>query len=179
MPRSLDLLRLEPRVDDNSSDQSHNRVDGLIDLFNSLPTRPKLVVEVGTYRGVAAETMLHFCDHLIAVDVWPPPVAYAKRDFEARMANELNVSYLRMYSVDAADLFRKLSIDLVYIDAAHDEASVAADIEAWMPKVKYGGWIAGHDYSDKIENGGVIRAVDSTLGKPKAVFSDTSWLVRI
>jgi hypothetical protein len=48
-------------------------------------------------------------------------------------------------SVDGAAKFSDGSLDFVFIDASHDEASVAADIDAWLPKVKAGGIIAGHD----------------------------------
>lgn len=54
---------------------------------------------------------------------------------------------LRMASVEAAKNFGDLSLDFVFIDAAHDYDSVSADIRAWLPKVKVGGMIAGHDHS--------------------------------
>lgn len=37
-------------------------------------------------------------------------------------------------------------MDFVFIDAAHDYESVKKDINAWLPKVKENGIIAGHDY---------------------------------
>ena len=36
-------------------------------------------------------------------------------------------------------------VDVVFLDASHDYDSVAADIRAWMPRVKPGGIIGGHD----------------------------------
>lgn len=49
-------------------------------------------------------------------------------------------------SVRTAALFDDRSMDFVFIDAAHDTASVLADIDAWLPKIAPGGVIAGDDY---------------------------------
>jgi predicted O-methyltransferase YrrM len=48
-------------------------------------------------------------------------------------------------SVSAASLIRDKSLDLVFIDADHGYDAVRQDILAWMPKVKSGGIICGHD----------------------------------
>lgn len=37
-------------------------------------------------------------------------------------------------------------LDLVYIDAIHDEFNVTRDIECWLPKIRTGGILCGHDY---------------------------------
>jgi hypothetical protein len=34
----------------------------------------------------------------------------------------------------------------VYIDANHTHEEVKKDIQAWLPKIKKGGIISGHDY---------------------------------
>jgi predicted O-methyltransferase YrrM len=48
-------------------------------------------------------------------------------------------------SVSAASLIRDKSLDLVFIEADHSYGAVRKDILAWMPKVKSGGIICGHD----------------------------------
>lgn len=65
---------------------------------------------------------------------------------------------------------------MVYIDADHNYEPVKADIRAWLPKVKPGGWITGHDYYWPFP--GVLRAVCEELGKPHFVTRDSSWAVR-
>ena len=53
------------------------------------------------------------------------------------------------------------SLDFVYLDSDHKYQSVKSEIEAWYPKVKVGGILAGHDYIERshIEEFGVIQAV--------------------
>ena len=63
-------------------------------------------------------------------------------------------------SVEAAKLYTDASLDFVFIDAAHDYDSVKADIQAWLPKIKPGGWIGGHDYT---WNEGIRRACHELL----------------
>ncbi len=53
---------------------------------------------------------------------------------------------VKMLSVVAATMFPDNYFDLVYIDGDHRYNAVKADIEAWLPKVRPGGTIAGHDY---------------------------------
>jgi len=68
---------------------------------------------------------------------------------------EANVAYCRQHiravhvlpSVDAATLYAPASVDWVFLDAAHDAASVAADCAAWWPTLKPGGVLAGDDWN--------------------------------
>ncbi len=71
-------------------------------------------------------------------------------------------------SVAAADFFADGSLAWVHIDARHDYDSVVADINAWEPKVRPGGWLSGDDYQADWWPG-VVNAVSDTL--PDA----TSW----
>jgi cephalosporin hydroxylase len=52
---------------------------------------------------------------------------------------------VRLDSVSAAKLYNDNSLDFVFIDGAHDYDSVMADIQAWLPKVKPNGILAGDD----------------------------------
>ena len=63
-------------------------------------------------------------------------------------------------AIDNTDLDR--SLDFVVIDAEHGYESVVADISAWLPKLKQGGVLFGHDYGHP-RFPGVKRAFDKLL----------------
>lgn len=56
------------------------------------------------------------------------------------------VNIIRSFSVEASQKFEDKSLDFIFIDACHEYDCVIADLNAWFPKLKPGGWIAGHDY---------------------------------
>lgn len=62
----------------------------------------------------------------------------------------------------AATFFPDRSIDWVHLDARHEYEPMKADIRAWSPKIKVGGWLSGDDY-DEIKWGGVVCAVKELL----------------
>ena len=71
---------------------------------------------------------------------------------------DYDVTFIRKKSVDAAKDFEDESLDFVYIDGSHNFDSVMLDLLYWVPKVKTGGIVAGHDYNEGYLNG-VIPAV--------------------
>ena len=123
----------------------------------------KCVVEVGVFEGDFANTLLGFSpERLWLVDCWENQ----KGSYESDPFNTLNlpamfagvvqrfqgcnsVSVLRAYSLEASRLFVDGHFDTVYLDADHSEAAVYADILAWWPKVRRGGYLAGHDFLDE------------------------------
>lgn len=72
---------------------------------------------------------------------------------------------MKMESLKAAERFADESLDFVFIDASHEYEHVKADILKWLPKVKKGGILAGHDcYPNNPEFGGVYKAVTEIFG---------------
>jgi predicted O-methyltransferase YrrM len=69
---------------------------------------------------------------------------------------------IRGGSSESARFFEDGSVDFVFIDADHVYDRVKEDILAWLPKVKPGGIIAGHDYNAAHQ--GVLQAVPEIFG---------------
>jgi hypothetical protein len=78
-------------------------------------------------------------------------------------------------SVDASSLYDDKSLDFVFIDAEHKYEYVIKDIESWLPKVKPGGIISGHDYGWD----GVTRAINEVFGKDRYKTKGQCWIVNI
>ena len=84
---------------------------------------------------------------------------------------EMYYTPVRMSSVEAASLYADNSLDFVFIDAGHTYEDCFSDIQAWLPKVKAGGTLAGHDYGS---SEGVRRAVKELI--PSYRLSINSWI---
>ena len=61
-----------------------------------------------------------------------------------RYTTNLQVRMVKAYSLDAAQAFPDGYFDWFYVDANHLQCY--ADMAAWWPKMKSGGWFMGHDY---------------------------------
>lgn len=83
------------------------------------------------------------------------------------------ISLLITNSLTASRLFGEASVEWVHLDARHDYASVKADIGAWLPKVRPGGWLSGDDY-DPAKWPEVVKAVGELLPGAKP-WSDGQW----
>ena len=86
-----------------------------------------------------------------------------------------DVSVVASDSIRAAGFFPDGSVHAVMLDAAHDESSVAADIDAWWPKVAPGGFLAGDDL-DVPGFPGVRAAAESRF--PAFGVDGATWVVR-
>jgi predicted O-methyltransferase YrrM len=82
------------------------------------------------------------------------------------------VNVIKGHSLEVVSKYEDESIDFCFIDGSHEYEDVKADILAYLPKVKKGGILSGHDY-DRIW-AGVIQAVDETLGQVEVVHG--SWI---
>jgi hypothetical protein len=79
----------------------------------------------------------------------------------------------KMTSVEAAELIENESLDWVFIDANHEYEYVKENLKLWIPKVKSGGLISGHDYGNKWK--GVKKAVNEVV--PKEILNISPFYV--
>lgn len=153
--------------------------------------RKFILAEIGCFSGQSTEVFAERVDQVIAVDSWDDkslegnkaltqyPMANVKACFDLRMERFGKAIWVfPEKSLDAAYQVPDESLDMVYIDADHRYEAVAADIRAWMPKIKPGGFISGHDYNEANWGPQVSRAVHELLGQPDKVFRDCSWIKR-
>lgn len=155
-----------------------------------------IFVEVGSWKGKSTAYLgveiINSGKNIkcYAVDTWEgslehtdDPYVKTNRLYPLFLANIQQVSSvvspIRKPSVEAAAEFEDGSIDIVFIDACHEYPCVRADIDAWLPKVKKGGIISGHDYY--WGEHGVKKAVDETFGN-RVIYRNTSencWIVHV
>lgn len=81
---------------------------------------------------------------------------------------------IRRGSLRAVKQFEDNYFDFVFIDADHSYEGCKADIKAWLPKVKNGGYLCGHDYSRL----SVKKAVDETFSDIE-LDDDRMWFHRV
>lgn len=142
---------------------------GIYELMQGLGF--KTGAEIGVEVGLNAELMCKCIPglKLKCIDPWhsynfsghPLPEEQAEANYQTSI-NRLTpygVELMRMKSMEAVPLVADKSLDFVYIDGLHDYDNVMLDLINWIPKVKLGGIIAGHDYY-KHYRGGVVRAVN-------------------
>jgi hypothetical protein len=95
---------------------------------------------VDTFHGDARNDRMHarFRDELAADEVY--------RSFREHTADYEFLTVERTTSREASHGFENESLDWVFIDAEHTFDHVLDDVRHWLPKVKLGGLISGHDY---------------------------------
>jgi hypothetical protein len=78
-------------------------------------------------------------------------------------------------SDESSNNFDDNSVDVIFIDAGHSYESVIKDIKSWLPKMKDGGVMSGHDYKSWP---GVKTAVDEMFKNIDKIENDC-WFVKI
>lgn len=155
---------------------------GLVKLLSTLNFVDGHMIEIGTY---AAESTAMFASSgkfkkIHTIDPYNFPQGYQVQ-MEARINTRYwdNIKFYKEYSYNIHDYFKNGVFDFVYIDGDHSGEAVSRDIELYLPKVKKGRYIAGHDYlPEKWPE--VVHAVNSFFPKDKIwLFEDWSWMVRV
>jgi predicted O-methyltransferase YrrM len=168
-------------------------MDKYIQEFYKEQAQKRLVcVEVGVWKGDSLIYLLSELKkygnkyRLFAVDLWDEFPGNTngediQKDSYKIFLNNLkqnhkrnDIRIIKEDSAKAANMFDDKSVDMVFIDASHDFESVCKDIDAWLPKIKSGGIMAGHDYT---EDCGVAEAVQFMF--KQFTVQGTIWVVNL
>lgn len=151
--------------------------EGLIQFADEWIKPDTVMAEIGCFRGVSTGIFASRAKTVYGIDAWASQLNYDElpRDwlieaeplFDKVVEAHPNIIKMKGLSVDMAKNFEDDSLDGVYIDADHKEAAVRADLAAWVPKVKKGGFIAGHDY-----------CMVGSLVPKVTVYPEQSWVYR-
>jgi predicted O-methyltransferase YrrM len=172
--------------------RSQNEVlpdDVLIPYFGK--ETPLVGVEIGVGGGTGSYPMLARLPNLklYCIDPWKH---VDLSPYEAGLPQDIQdigyaqaVSRLSQFG-DRAVILRKRSdeavddipndLDFVHIDGHHEYDQVMRDIQNYLPKIRKGGLISGHDYPNVPD---VVRAVDEVFGKNVSFGEDMLWWVYV
>ncbi len=174
-------------------------------ILSHVRERNPVGVEVGVFRGSLSARLLEGRPDLTLhmVDPWAAgtPGAYADSgDPHAHMSRAEQDEHCkdatlatafasgrrrvwRLPSVEGARQFQDGTLDFVFIDGDHTYEAVRDDIQAWLPKLKPGGLLCGHDYSNP---GWPFLGVDQAVnefaaasGLPLMLGENFTWFIRL
>lgn len=142
--------------------------DDLAEIFHDLGY--KTGAEIGVRWGEYSEILLKKNPglKLFCIDPWIPySGASVSQDRQNRIfrravkvLSPYGATVIRKASMEALADIPDESLDFVYIDALHDFDHVMEDIIGWSKKVRRGGIVSGHDYTN-LHGCGVIPAAQA------------------
>lgn len=165
---------------------------GLYDLIEYIngfsPTSEMKMVEIGSYLGESTLVFASKFKEVITIDPFldnydpndetcqHASLSKVHKQFLLNIGEATNIKHIQKISDDAIIDLKKQSFDFIYIDGLHTYDQIKKDIKNYLPLVKKGGFIAGHDYHPNHQ--GVIDGVNEML-EIDQTFSDTSWIKRV
>ncbi len=176
---------------------------GLLNLIEYIGefgnTEEMHMIEIGSYTGDSTLLFAENFNSVLAVDPflddYDPnddacnyaPFDKVYEEFMNRTKDNPKIELIRFKSDDAVEIIQNAAkklgatrfdlFDFVYIDGMHTYEQVKKDIANYLPFIKEGGFIGGHDYVPGFK--GVMDAVNEKFGSPDKTFHDTSWIKRV
>jgi predicted O-methyltransferase YrrM len=122
-----------------------------IELWASEVPSNGTIVEVGSFRGRSAICWAASCDPSVTVYCIDPFEVTEERgdDYEAfkentgHLKNVISIRGISPYDI----VYPGAPIDIFFLDAAHTNPSDLDNIEYFLPFIKKGGLLCGHDYN--------------------------------
>lgn len=145
---------------DLSVSLTNAEAQGLLSLVSK--EKDAVLVEVGSWTGFSASIIAQKArahrSHLWCVDHWKGSVntmlSTLAKDNDVYKIFEQNIRRVGLWeyitpmvmdSKTANEKFKDASIDFLFLDADHRYQQFKEDLDIWLPKMKQGGIICGHD----------------------------------
>lgn len=147
-------------------------------------------VELGVAQGGTMQYILNYepsascLKNYYAIDIWKEyHQKKTDNDYWEEKYNEIldlrskykQLKVFRDKTVNVAEKFEDHSVDMVFVDADHKYESVKEDILAWLPKIRLGGLMVGHDF----HYGGVRSAVYEIFEEPIRTTTKRTWAIEV
>ena len=154
----------------SSGEEAFNKEEcrALYEILQNLPPHA-FIVEIGVQFGrsmaVLGEVAKDLNFQVKGVDNWQEGVSPEARENVSNLIikHKWPVDILNMDSVEAARITSQ-DVDFLHIDGGHEDFEVMADMEAWLPKLKQGGYVCFDDYGhDSLP--GVFKAVTEYMSE--------------
>jgi hypothetical protein len=163
--KSSDSLNILREINSNIGERKfHEFTHILYDIRTYLGNKEKTYLEIGSYVGSSASLMLNhpFKTKVICID----PLCLDKKHYkgtknqEQTLKDNLSKNNIHSYEIEihkklSTDKklidefkFKKLEIDILFIDGDHSREAVFWDWENYEPFIKQGGFIVFDDYLD-------------------------------
>ena len=142
------------------------------EILSRYITEKDIVVELGTYVGLTTIFISQIAKQVVTVDNYKYAGQITSHcTWNKNFKYEHVRDYLRQYpnispiKSESNEYFTRVEdgiIDVLFIDANHSYARVKKDFEAGYDKVKDGGYIIFHDYTDQYD---AVRGVFDFVNK--------------
>jgi predicted O-methyltransferase YrrM len=168
------------------------------------PDEKRRIVEIGIYEGASScfwsdFYMSHPESRLISIDPFTgsdehhakpenyPELAQIELTARGNIAKSDNAAKIEIVKGCSWDVFPELNrrfggepwIDVLYIDGAHDSASVARDTTLYVPMVKEGGIVIFDDYGHPDVRRGVDGALNAFASMEFAIYSGWQLICKV
>lgn len=148
--------------------------------IENAPISGAVFVEIGTYRGKSSICLYDKIQEttkqvtLYTIDNWSGTEPHDQpgddnRSIFLENKGSRNINLLEDSSIVACDLFQSESIDFLFIDNNAQGQDLQEELEKWIPKIKSGGIISGHDY-----NWETIKSIVDTMFLDVTVFEEST-----
>jgi hypothetical protein len=172
--------------------RSKRSIEGVRDMIKYIQqfhnTMLYTIIEVGAWVGDATIEFAKNFKHVLTIDPYTSrfadkaDVCDMQKVYEEFLGNIISFDNITLVKEKNEIAHKKINkVFFVYLDGLHEYKNIKTDIKNWVPHIRPGGFLCGHDYSKK--NGpGVIQAVNEFAKEKKetvVVFKDSSWIIPI